>query len=83
MTSSGTPVKYLSCDSAGEHQPKLQGAREKETVTLEYTTPYTPQPNGCIKRRFSVIKEGELAMLISAKLNDAAQKMLWAEAVHK
>ena len=49
---------------------------------LEYTTPHTPQLNGVTERKFSIIKEGALAMLLNAKLNDTAQKMLWAEAVH-
>ena len=51
-------------------------------MTLEYTPPHTPQLNRIIERRFFVINEGELAMLINAKLNDAAQKILWEEAVH-
>ena len=41
-----------------------------------------PQLNGFIARRFSIIKEGALAMLLKEKINDIAQKMLWAEAVH-
>ena len=50
-------------------------------MTLEYTTPHTPQPNGVIERRFDVIKEGALVMLINAKQNGKAQKILWSEAV--
>ena len=38
--------------------------------------------NGVIERRFAVIKEGALDMLINAKLNDIAHKMLWTEAIH-
>ena len=38
--------------------------------------------NGVMDRRFAIIKEGELVMLINVKLNDAAQKMLWTEAIH-
>ena len=49
---------------------------------MEYTTPHTPQLNGVIERIFSVIKEGALAMLLNTKLNNTAQKMLWAEAGH-
>ena len=40
------------------------------------------QLNGVTERRFSVIKEVALAMMLNAKLNYAAQKILWAEAVH-
>ena len=81
-TSRGTPVEYLRCDTAGEHQSKLQRACEKEKVALEYTTPHTPQLSGVIERRFSVIKEGSLEMLLKAKLNNTSQKMLWAEDGH-
>ena len=43
---------------------------------MEYTEPHTPQLNGATERRFAVIKEGELAMLLNSKINDTAQKML-------
>ena len=49
---------------------------------MEYTTPHTPQLNGFIERRFSVIEEEALEMLLNEKLNYTAQKMLWVEAVH-
>ena len=49
---------------------------------LEYTTPNTPQMNGFIERIFAIIKEGALEILINAKLNYTAKKMLWLEAVH-
>ena len=42
-----------------------------EKVTLEYMTFHTPQMNGVIERRFSVIKREQLAML----LNDTAEKI--------
>ena len=51
-------------------------------MALEYMTQHTPQMNGVIERRFAVIKEKALEMLINAKLNDTDHKMLWAEAVH-
>ena len=82
MTSRGTPVKYLRCNNSGEHQSKLQRVCKKEKVMLEYKTSHTPQMNGVIERRFYVIKEGALAILLNAKLNDTAQNILWEEAVH-
>ena len=54
----------------------------KENITLEYTTPHTPQLNVVIERRFADIEEGAIAMLLNAKLNDTDQKVLWEEAVH-
>ena len=40
------------------------------------------QFNVFIERRFSVINEGALVMLLNVKFNDTAQKMLQAEAAH-
>ena len=80
--SCGTPVNYLCCENTGEHQLKAKKEWEKEKVTLEYTTPHTPKLNGVIERIFSAIKEGALNIILNEKLNDTAQKILWAEAVH-
>ena len=82
MTSCGTPVKYLCCDNAGEHQSNLQRSCKKEKVTLEYTDLHTPQLNGVTERKFAVIKEGALEMLLNAKLNYTAHKILCTEAFH-
>ena len=49
---------------------------------MEYTTPNTPQLNGIVESRLSVIKKGKLEIILDAKLNDTAQKMMWTEAVH-
>ena len=49
---------------------------------FDYTTSHTPQLNGVIERIFEVVKEVALAMILNAKFNDTAQKMLWSEAVH-
>ena len=46
-------------------------------MTFEYMTPHTPQLNGVIEERFSVIKEGALDMLLNEKLNDTNQKIMW------
>ena len=81
MTSRGRPVKYLRCDNAGKHQSKLHRACKKN-VTLEYMVPHKTQMIGFIERRFAVIKKGASEMLLNAKLNETAQKILWVEAVH-
>ena len=82
MMSRGTPVKYLRCENAREHQSKLQKACEKEKIMLEYTTLHTYQLNIFIQRIFAVTKEGVLAILLNAKLNEIDHKILWAEDVH-
>ena len=45
-------------------------------------TSHTPQLSRVPERRFDVIKDGVLATLLNKKLNDTAQNILWAEAVH-
>ena len=54
----------------------------KKNDMFDYTTSHTPQLNGVIERIFEVVKEVALAMILNAKFNDTAQKMLWSEAVH-
>ena len=53
-----------------------------EKFTLKYTTSHTTQFKDVTERRIAYIKEGVLAMILNAKLNDTAQKMLWSETVH-
>jgi len=38
-------VKYIRCNSSGEHQGKLHKACEKFGIDLEYTAPYTLKMN--------------------------------------
>ena len=49
---------------------------------MEYTTTHKPKLNRVIERIFTIIKEGELDILMNVKLNDRYQKMIWAEAIH-
>ena len=53
----------------------MQKTCEKKKVPLECTTPHTPQLYGFIERRFAVIQEGALVMLLNTKLNDTAHEM--------
>ena len=43
---------------------------------------HTSQLNGAIERIFSAIKVGALEMLLNAKLNDTAHRILWVEAFY-
>ena len=77
----GHTVKYLRCDNAGEHQTKLKKVCETYKVEMEYTAPHTPQMNGVVERRISVLLNGARAAMYAANLTDDARKKLWAEAV--
>ena len=48
---------------------------------MEYTAPHTPQMNGVVERRISVLLNGARAAMYAANLTDDARKKLWAEAV--
>ena len=60
----------------------MQRVCEKEKITLDYTTPHTPQLNSITKRIFTVIKKVALDMILNANPNDTAQKILLVETVH-
>ena len=49
---------------------------------MEFTAPHTPQHNGVAERGFVIVRQRALAMMLSAKLTDEYQGLLWAEAVH-
>ena len=80
--SCSTLVNYLLCDNLKEYESKLQKVCENKRITLKYTTSRPPHVNSIIKRIFAVIKEGALAILLNAKLNDNAQKVFWTEALY-
>lgn len=79
----GYTTKYVRCDNAGENGKQLKEACEEfKKLQLEFTAPYTPQPNGIVERAFVTIRDMAHAMMIDAKLNEETRKLLWAEAVN-
>jgi hypothetical protein len=74
-------VKYLRCDNAGENVKGLGEVCRDHGITLELTAPHTPQTNGVVERKFVTIRDRAQAMMLGAKLDDAFQGKLWAEAV--
>lgn len=82
LNTAGKTVKYLRCDNMGENVTPLKEVCNSKNIQLELTTPYTPQMNGVVERGFITTRDMGLAFLLSAKLNQEHQKMLWAEAMN-
>ncbi len=77
----GYTVKYLRCDNAGENVYPLTALCAEWSVTLELTAPDTPQQNGVVERRITVLRQRANAMMWTADLKEEARTRLWAEAV--
>ncbi len=78
----GMTPKYLRCDNAGEHLRDMMSLCDEFAMTLELTAPDTPQQNGVVERRISVLKQRALAMMITANLSKPIRTRLWCEAVN-
>jgi hypothetical protein len=62
----GMETKYLRCDNAGEHMKDMLALCDEFAMVLELTAPDTPQMNGVVERRFVILKQRALAMMVSA-----------------
>jgi hypothetical protein len=82
LRASGMIPKYLRCDNAKEHLKDMESLCVEFTMILELTAPHTPQQNGVVERRFVVLKQRALAMMIAADLTKQARELLWCEAVN-
>jgi hypothetical protein len=77
----GHTVKYIRCDNAGENTKQLKEVCAKKGVTMEFTSPHTPQQNGVVERKFVTTRDMAYAVMLDARLTQGAQNKLWAEAV--
>jgi hypothetical protein len=78
----GMTAKHLRCDNAGEHLDQMLALCEEFAMVLELTAPDAPQQNGVVERRFVVLKQRALAMMITADLAKKTREILWCEAVN-
>jgi hypothetical protein len=78
----GMPVKYLCCDNAGENARPLKALCELHRVIIECMAPDTPQQNGVVERRITVLNQRANVMMMAANLNNEGRNVLWAEAVN-
>ena len=82
LAGAGHKTKYVRCDDAGENTKQLRKVCENRGIKMEFTAPHTPQHNGAVERGFVIVRQRALAMMLSAKLTDEYQGLLWAEAIH-
>ena len=82
LKGTGMVVRYLRLDNAGEHSDVMKRICHVRGITLEYTSPYTPQMNGLVERQFPTDLKRAQAMMESADLTNGLKNILRAEAVH-
>jgi hypothetical protein len=81
LSASDKAVKYLRCDPAGENQ-SVENFCNARAITLEKTATNTPQQNGVVERRLTVMIQRAHAQMRAANFDDEARNLLWAEAVN-
>ncbi len=77
----GVQVKVIRCDNAGENN-KLKDLVDGDSdthINFEFTSPYTPQQNGVVERRFQTLYGKVRAMLNCARLTKHLRSGLWAQ----
>jgi hypothetical protein len=69
------PVRIIRLDNSGENQ-KLKKATLHMHITYEFTAPHTPQQNGRVERKFSILYENMQSILNFAALPDDLRNRL-------
>ena len=76
----GYKVKYLRCDNAGENlKVEEECLKLGLGITMEYTSPNTPQQNGRVERKFATLYGRVRSMFNAAMLDGDMRNGLWAE----
>ncbi|KAL7570755.1 hypothetical protein ACA910_014387 [Epithemia clementina (nom. ined.)] len=75
----GVTVKYIRLDGGGENYGIMTECKRRK-ITVERTSPYTPQFNGVVERVFPTIKGKAVAILSAAALSEDQRRKLWAHA---
>lgn len=79
LKNNNTPVKCVRADPAGENVQALTRLCNKQGVKLELTPAGTPQMNGKVERKQTVIIYKALAGMHAANLKESTRHMLWGE----
>jgi transposase InsO family protein len=62
-----TPVKTIRLNNSGENM-KLRDNTRHMNINYEFTSPNTPQQNGRVERKFSILYDYMRSMINTAKL---------------
>ena len=74
-------LKYFRCDNAGDNMKTITEVFDKEGIKAEQTPPYSPEFNGVVEQRLTILLRRPLASTVNAGLNQETRQLLWAEAV--
>ena len=74
----GDKLQAMRADNAREYQTLAAKLRRENGVSVEFTTPYTPEQNGVSERLNRTLTTKIRAMLLGARLPTE----LWGEAAH-
>jgi hypothetical protein len=75
---SNEKLKVIRCDNAGEYEALARTLEQKNGVSVEFTTSYTPEQNGVAERLNRTLTTKIRAMLMEAGL----PQWLWGEAAY-
>jgi hypothetical protein len=81
LKAKGCDTEYLRCDPGGENK-SLEQFCEEQGITLEKTAANTPQQNGVVERKLTVMIQRAHAQMRASNFDDNARDLLWAESVN-
>jgi hypothetical protein len=81
LKAQGCDTKYLRCDPGGENR-SLESFCEEQGIALEKTAANTPQQNGVVERKLTVMIQRAHAQMRACNFDDDARNLLWAESVN-
>ena len=82
MEAQGTPTKTVRAYQAGENANALTKLCNKKEINLEVTPRGTPQMDGKVERRQTVLIYKSLAAVHAANLKESTRRILWNEAAN-
>jgi transposase InsO family protein len=83
MKNRGTPILYIRCDNSGKNKALQHTIQQKGmNIKFEFTSPGTPQQNGRVERKFSILYDYVRSLLNKAGVTPELRASLWAEAAN-
>ena len=79
-TELGVRVESIRCDNSGENLNIEKSLRESNLKSkIEFTSPHTPEQNGCVERSFGYLYSYIRSTLNGVELKGFKRECLWAE----
>jgi hypothetical protein len=77
----GFPAKVLRLDNAGEWVWLKPVCAKHGGITMQFTSPHTPQHNAIVECKFPTIRNMAYACLQSSGMTEGEQMLHWAHAI--